>query len=109
MTHANAAQALLILIADPKLEEALVDFLLQQNGVSGFTSAMVNGHGTSHADRPAPQLSLVEQITGRQRRVQFMLHAEQRVVQALIATLKAQFHQADMHYILMPVMEAQAI
>ena len=106
MTQDNAAQALLILIVPPKLEEVLVDFLLQQTSISGFTTAPANGHGTGHS---MVKLSLLEQVTGRQSRVQFMLHATLPVMHALIAALKAEFQHTDMHYILLPVLDAQSI
>ncbi len=102
--HAN--QALLILIANPKLEEMLVDFLLQQSRLGGFTSMPVSGHGSGH---DITKLSLVEQVSGRQSRVQFMLHAALPVVHELIAALKAEFTHADIHYILLPVLEAQSL
>jgi hypothetical protein len=110
MTQHNAAQALLILLVTPKLEEVLVDFLLQQTAISGFTTTPASGHGTSHgAGHSTLKLSLVEQVTGRQRRVQIMLHATLPVMQELIAALKAEFKHTDMHYILLPVLEAQSI
>jgi len=106
MTQDNVAQGLLMLIANPKLEEMLVDFLLQQKALSGFTSSQVSGHGTGKA---SVNLSLVEQVTGRQSRVQFIMHAALPVLHELIALLKDQFSNADMHYILLPVLEAQSI
>ena len=110
MTQDNTAQALLILIVTPKLEEVLVDFLLQKSTISGFTTTPASGHGTSHGSvHSTVKLSLVEQVTGRQSRVQFMLHAALPVMHELIAALKAEFHHTDMHYILLPVLDAQPI
>jgi hypothetical protein len=110
MTQDNAAQALLILLVTPKLEEVLVDFLLQQTAISGFTTTPANGHGTGHgAGHGSVKLSLVEQVTGRQSRVQFTLHAALPVMHELIAALKAEFQHSDMHYILLPVLDAQSI
>jgi hypothetical protein len=110
MAQDNAAQALLILMVTPKLEEVLVDFLLQQSAISGFTTAPASGHGTGHsASHGTPKLSLLEQVTGRQNRVQFMLHATLPVMQVLIAALKAEFQHTDMHYILLPVLDADSI
>lgn len=106
MTQANAAEALLILIAAPKLEDTLVDFLLQQNAISGFTSLPVSGHGSVHGH---VQLSLVEQVTGRQNRIQFMLHGPLPVLHELIQEIRQKFQNTDMHYILLPVLEAQSI
>ena len=110
MTQDHTGQALLILLVTPKLEEMLVDFLLQQTAISGFTTTPANGHGTGHgAGHSAVKLSLVEQVTGRQSRVQFMLHATLPVMQELIAALKSKFQHTDMHYILLPVLDAQSI
>lgn len=102
--HATA-QGLLILIVPPTLEEMLVDVLLQQAEISGFTSSKVNGHGTVHGDGAA-KLSIVEQVTGRQQRVQFMMHASVADLKALVVTLKARFRSTDIHYILLPILES---
>jgi hypothetical protein len=102
--HATA-QGLLILIVPPTLEEMLVDVLLQQSEISGFTSSKVNGHGTVHGDGAA-KLSIVEQVTGRQQRVQFMMHANVADLKALVLTLKARFRSTDIHYILLPILES---
>jgi hypothetical protein len=102
--HATA-QGLLILIVPPTLEEMLVDVLLQQSEISGFTSSKVNGHGTVHGGGAA-KLSIVEQVTGRQQRVQFMMHANVADLKKLVATLKARFSSTDIHYILLPILES---
>lgn len=96
-------QGLLILIASPQLEEMLVDILLLQTAISGFTSSKVSGHGTAYGqgDGGATQ-SIVEQVTGRQQRVQFMMHAAISDLQDLVASLKAQFKNTDIHYMLVP-------
>ncbi len=60
MTQNLSAQALLIIIAPPNLEEILVDLLLLQKSITGFTSCKVHGHGT----RPGAgktELSMVDQ------------------------------------------------
>lgn len=102
----HAVEALLILIAPPRLEDVLVDFLLQQQAISGFTSAPVSGHGTV---REAERLSLLEQVSGRQGRVQFMLHAPLPVLHALIAEIKAKFENTGLHYMLLPVLATQSV
>lgn len=98
-------QALLILIVPIKLEELIVDMLLEQTAISGFTSSAVSGHGSFKS----AQLSLVEQVTGRQSRVQFMLHAELAVLQALLDALKKEYSNAGLHYILQPILAAQSL
>lgn len=97
-------QGLLILMAPVSLEEVLVDLLLQQEAITGFTSSSVNGHGKQHA-----ALSMVEQVAGRQRRVQFMVHASFAGLQDLVAELKRKFSNAGIHCVLLPVAEAQSI
>ena len=67
----------------------LVDILLVQDKISGFTSSKVSGHGTVHGEGEA--LSIVEQVTGRQQRIQFMMHAAVIDLKILVATLKAKF------------------
>lgn len=106
MTEDHAARGLLILIVTPRLEDVLVDFLLQQDTVSGFTTTPVSGHGTGHG---LERLSLVEQVTGRQNSLQFTLHAGLPVLHALINEIKAKFQNTGMHYILLPVVAAEPI
>jgi len=104
MSQSPSEQGLLILMAPVSLEETLVDLLLQKDQISGFTTTNVNGHGRQHAE-----LSLVEQVAGRQKRVQFMMHASFAELQELVVELKQVFSDTGMHYILMPVAEAQSI
>ena len=60
-------QQRLILTIAPSLEDELSDYLLSLVEVGGFTSYPVRGHGENR------QLSIAEQVTGRQKRVQFEL------------------------------------
>lgn len=106
--QSNEMQGLLILIVPPNLEEMLVDMLLQQTAISGFTTSNVSGHGSSHGEG-AVKLSLAEQVTGRQQRVQFMMHAALTDLQRLVSELKTRFRKTDIHYILMPIMEVQTL
>ncbi|MDD2934151.1 MAG: DUF3240 family protein [Methylotenera sp.] len=103
----SVAQGLLIIIAPPDLEETLIDILLQKTEISGFTTSNVSGHGSSHGEGVV-KLSIAEQVTGRQRRVQFMTHAVLVDLQNLVASLKVQFKNTDIHYILMPIAEIPA-
>lgn len=104
----NTTQGLLMLIVPPNLEELLVDLLLQQTAISGFTTSHVSGHGSSHG-YGAVKLSLAEQVSGRQQRVQFMMHAALDDLHKLIAELKHRFSKTDIHYILMPIAEMQTL
>lgn len=103
----SVAQGLLIIIAPPDLEETLIDLLLQQTAISGFTTSNVSGHGSSHGEGTV-KLSIMEQVTGRQQRVQFMMHAALVDLQNLAANFKTRFKNTDTHYILMPIAEIPA-
>jgi len=96
-------QCLLVLIAPPQLEEALVDFLLEHEGFSGFSLQKIDGspaHGT---------LTLPEQVTGRKRQVMFHVHALCSGVRGLVAQLGERFSGAGLHYWILPVIEAGPI
>jgi hypothetical protein len=95
-------QGLLILIVPPTIEEMLVDELLLQSKISGFTSSKVNGHGTVHENS---SLSIVEQVTGRQQRVQFMMHASIDDLKDLVTYLKSKYRSTDIHHMLLPILE----
>ena len=70
MTAIESTEALVVLNVPPELEETVVDWLLKRVGGVGFTSFAVSGHSTSHDD-----LSAAEQVSGRQRRQQFLSDA----------------------------------
>ena len=94
---------LLVLIAPPQLEEPLVDFLLENDGFSGFSAQKVDGspaHGT---------LTLAEQVTGRKKQVMFQVHAGRNEVHGLVAQLRETFRGAGLHYWITPVIEAGPI
>lgn len=98
------SDTLLMLVAAPSLEEAMVDVLLTQINVSGFTSSQVYAHGTQ-----ASKLSLLEQVTGRQQKIQFLVYGTEVALKDLIAQLSSTFHQADIRYVLLPVLASGLI
>ena len=93
-------QALLMLFAPPQLEDALIDWLLQQPAITGFSSVVAYGHG----GRPTG-MTLLEQVSGRQRRIQFMVHAEAIAAQQLVEELGRAFQGAGLHYLVLPVID----
>ncbi len=97
-------QGLLILVVPPNLDEVLVDLLLEQTAISGFTSSKVNAHAAN-----SNKLSLLEQVTGRQQKIQFMIYAEYSALQLLIEMLKKKFANTELRYILLSTMESQLI
>lgn len=93
------SDSLLMLVVAPSLEEAMVDVLLTQTDVSGFTSSQVYAHGTQ-----ASQLSLLEQVTGRQQKIQFLVYGTETALKALTTELSTAFNQADIRYVLLPIL-----
>lgn len=94
-------QTLLTLICPPSIERTLVDWLLEQPEVSGFTSSEVYGHG-SYPEK----LNLIEQVEGRKKQVKFQLHLELDSAMAALKKLKIDLKGADVHYWLLPITES---
>lgn len=91
-------QCLLVFIAPPSIEHALVDWLLDRKDISGFTSINANGHGGSvHSFTPA------EQVAGRQNQVMFQMHLPETTAQEIIESVKNTFKGGRIHYWLMPL------
>ncbi|WP_374961676.1 DUF3240 family protein [Spongiibacter tropicus] len=74
----------LILTIAPSLEDELVDYLVSLETVGGFTSYPVRGYGEKR------QLSIAEQVTGRQKRVQFELILPAEAIPPLLDGLREQ-------------------
>ena len=94
---------LLVLVAPPPLEEPLVDFLLEYEGFSGFSTYKADGspaHGI---------LTLAEQVTGRKRQVMFQVHAGCTEVHELVAKLGETFHGVGLHDWITPLIDAGPI
>lgn len=58
-------KTLLVINLPVELEEDLVDFLLANEEVEGFTSFPVRGHGEHQG------MTVAEQVSGRKKRLQF--------------------------------------
>ncbi len=69
---------MLVLNVNPALAEEMVDYLLVQEGVNGFTSYQVHGHGRNRG------LSVTEQVTGRQNREQYEVLMDVSDVDAVV-------------------------
>jgi len=95
----DADYTLLSLVVSPLVEDTLVDWLLARDEVPGFTSAAVNGHGSS-----ARSMSLAEQVSGRRRQVLFQLHLQTALANGLVDDLKRDFGDSGIHYWLTPVL-----
>lgn len=97
-------QCLLSIVITPAVEETLVDWLLERNELSGFSSHPIDGHGSRPGD-----LSLAEQVTGRQRKILFTVHTGCDRMGVLVEALKQDFPGAGLHYWIVPLLEAGRI
>jgi hypothetical protein len=101
MSPDNSNEALLILNAPPDLEEALVDWLLARKHGTGFTSFPAQGHSTRHDN-----LSIAEQVSGRQRRQQFQIQMASDEVDEFLDALQASLGGAGIHYWVQPILRS---
>lgn len=97
-------QGLLILVVPPTLDEIMIDLLLEQTALSGFTSSNVSAHGVT-----SNKLSLTEQVTGRQQKIQFMVYGDFAELQLLVDILKARFANTDLRHILLSASASQSV
>jgi hypothetical protein len=94
-------QCLLLIFAPPSVEETMVDWLLEHEDIEGFSSAEAYGHGARKTG-----MSMLEQVTGRQRRVQFMIHTNNAIAGHLVEDMREKFTGVGLHYFIVPVMQA---
>lgn len=74
---------MLVLNIPPVLEDDLVDYLLLQPAVNGFTSYEARGHGNDLI------MNVAEQVTGRCKRVQVEILIDEKAVAKLLGGLRA--------------------
>lgn len=75
-------QTLLVLNINPELEEDMVDYLLEQECITGFTSYPVHGHGAF------PNMSVAEQVSGRRKRLQLEIMLDKSEMDIILRKLK---------------------
>lgn len=95
---------LLTIFAPPALEETLVDWLLEEDRIHGFSSAEIYGHGERQAG-----MTLLEQVTGRQRRVQFLVQTDIATATHLLQQMRDKYAGVGLYYILTPVIDSGRI
>jgi hypothetical protein len=101
MTECGAGQVAVTINVAPAAEERLMDWLLGREETTGFTSCAAYGHGASHDD-----LSIAEQVTGRQRRVEIRIELAHAVLEPLLASLIAEFQGTDLYYYATPILRS---
>lgn len=93
------SEVLLTLSTRPAQAEAITDWLLEEN-LPGFSSWLAWGHSNRN-----DQLTLAEQIQGKQKRMMIGLHLPQDQAQQMLQKLRANFAHYDVHYWLQPLLE----
>jgi len=99
MNASMNGQVLAVLAVPPALESQLVDWLLLREGGTGFSSTPIHGHSTRHE-----HLSIAEQVSGKQRRVQFQIQLDAARLDEFLSGLHQDFSGADLHYWVVPVL-----
>jgi len=84
---------ILILVAVPELEEVMVDWLLEQHDISGFTSHPICGQS-----REQKKMSIIEQVIGRQRKVMFHIHLQSDTLNPILISLQEDFTGTGLEY-----------
>jgi hypothetical protein len=95
-------QALVILNAHPRLDEQIVDWLLQRETEIGFSSFQIRGHSGDHSN-----LTVTEQVSGRQKRMRFEIVIELERLDRFLDELIEAFAGSDVHYWTTPVLSSR--
>jgi predicted transcriptional regulator len=83
----------------PALEERVIDWLLARGDVAAFTSAVVYAYGAD-----SRSLSVAEQVSGRQRRVELAIELPAIAVESWLEELATAFVGREVGYRVTPVL-----
>jgi hypothetical protein len=100
MDETNASIVAVTVNVLPALEERVVDWLLSRDA-PGFTSYAAHGHGATSAE-----LSIAEQVSGRQRRVEFRIEVAAAALEAFLDALAADFAGTDLYFLVSPLLRS---
>ncbi|HSI95930.1 MAG: DUF3240 family protein [Methylophilaceae bacterium] len=95
---------LLTIFGPPALEETLVDWLLEEERIHGFSTAETFGRGERQSS-----MTLLEQVTGRQRRIQFLVQTDVETAAYLVQHMRENYQGTGLYYMLTPVIESGRI
>lgn len=96
----NDQEYLVTLHVSPAIEGSIVDSLLLLEVERGFSSFQVSAH--HHQNKG---LSLLEQVTGRQKEIRFQIYVPAQGLEDLLAHLREEFAGANIHYWVLPIIE----
>jgi len=88
----------LTLIVPMLLEEEIIDRLLERDSGLEFTAGTVFAHASD-----GESLSLIEQVTGRKRRIRFEIVGERDELQSLLDSLQEGYRGSGIHYLVQPI------
>jgi hypothetical protein len=94
-------QGLVVLNVAPSLEGHVADWLVSRPEGSGFTSLQVSGYGADPGE-----LSIAEQVAGRQRRIQFEVQMPLAVVDQFLEDASAALGNTAIRYWVLPLLAA---
>jgi len=97
----SGQEYLVTLNVPPSLEEDIVDCLLTFESEDGFSSLPVNAH--DHRNR---NLSLAEQVSGRQKRIRFQMYIPEQQLPRLLEKLQQEFSDSGIRYWVLPVIDS---
>jgi hypothetical protein len=98
------SQTLLTIISSTSLERPLIDWFLQKEEALGFTSVSTYGHGSE-----PDSLTLIEQVEGRKKQIMLQIQMPLAKANIIIHDLKIDFNKAEIHYWLVPIIQAGKI
>jgi hypothetical protein len=101
MNEPVTSTAVVTINVAPAVEERLIDWLLGREEVAGFTSYAAYGHGSRH-----DELSIAEQVTGRQRRMEMRTELPHDAIESFLEALTAAFAGTDLYYSVLPVLRS---
>jgi hypothetical protein len=101
MSEQGVSTVIVTINVAPVAEERLIDWLLGRDDAAGFTSYAAYGHGASHDD-----LTVAEQVTGRQRRVELRLEIASEQLETFLAGLLEGFAGTDLYYSVVPALRS---
>jgi hypothetical protein len=100
----NCQEYLITLNVPPGIEDSIVDRLLLLESERGFSSFPVNAH--HHQNKG---LSLLEQVSGRQKEIRFQIYVPVYDLADLLAQLRQEFAGTNIHYWVLPIIESGVI
>ncbi len=101
MTDDRHTRVLVVLNAPPSLEDHVLDWLVSRPEGTGFTSMRVSGHGAD-----PKELSIAEQVAGRQQRVRFEVLMSSAEADEFLKEAAEALGTAAIRYWALPVLAA---